>query len=53
MDHLYQVPCSGCGQLGVTVYCADCAADLKCEHGESVDECDACLQLSDLAFDTW
>ena len=43
--------CRGCGELCSTIYCAECAKDAKCGHGNRVDECTACDVEGDLAFD--
>lgn len=52
MKHLYEHNfCRGCGEKCSTVYCEDCAKDLKCPHGEKVEDCNACYVEGDLAFD--
>ena len=45
------IPCRSCGKLGGTVYCGECAKDLRCPHDEKAGERDQCDRDGDLAGD--
>lgn len=44
--------CRGCGEdCPDTIYCEDCADQIRCPHDIQLGECSACDFEADLAFD--
>lgn len=62
-DPMVMPICKKCGRKTFTLFrvagiefCAFCVKDLKpvkCPHGNAPEECDACFQESDIAYDSW
>jgi hypothetical protein len=49
---LYENRCRKCQEVCDYVYCAQCAENAKCTHGNRADECEDCGIEGDLAFDS-
>ena len=48
-----QTICRGCGCWSFTLYCDKCAKEVKCPHGNVIDDgCSACDIEGDFAYDS-